>query len=105
MSDHDIIMHLDCRPFECGAIQGGFRQVLWKAKWLVIGLLAPEIVLFTAWYQYVEGRETARIVSKNLWKGRRGCKAASINEEFKAPNGNYQAASNDRRAYSFLKPQ
>jgi hypothetical protein len=38
--------------------------VLRKAGWLVLGLLAPELVAFTAWYQYVEAKRTARLVSR-----------------------------------------
>jgi len=58
-----------------------FRQLLRKGKWLVIGLLAPEMVLFTACYQYVRARETARMVSKHLRKRRGGNEAASVSRE------------------------
>jgi hypothetical protein len=86
---------------------GDFRQLLRKGEWLVIGLLASEMVLFTAWYQYVRARETARMVAKHLGKRRGGNEAAyvskeniavSVNEEDKALSRTQQATSNDVRA-------
>ncbi|CZT42690.1 uncharacterized protein RSE6_02630 [Rhynchosporium secalis] len=42
------------------------RQLLRKLKWLIIGLLAPEYVLFNAWYQYVQAKQTARRMLEEL---------------------------------------
>jgi hypothetical protein len=55
---------------------GDFRQLLRKGVWLMISLLAPEMVLFTTWYQYVRARETAKMVSKILRRVRREGEAA-----------------------------
>jgi hypothetical protein len=63
---------------------GEFRQLLRKEKWLLIGLLAPEMVLFTAWYQRVRARETAKMVSNNLGKVRRGEDGAAVSQEWVA---------------------
>jgi hypothetical protein len=46
--------------------EDSFCQTLRKIKWLVIGLIAPELVLFTAWYQYVRAKEMAEKVSSAL---------------------------------------
>lgn len=37
-----------------------------KTGWLVVGLVAPELVAFTALYQFVRAKQTARAVSKEL---------------------------------------
>src|SRR3569833_1218295 len=37
-------------------------QVLRKVGWLLVGLVAPEMVVFTAWYQ----RSTAKAISKEI---------------------------------------
>jgi hypothetical protein len=49
-----------------------------KGKWLLIGLLAPELVLFTAWYQNIRARGTAKKVTKNLRRVRRERKALTL---------------------------
>ena len=44
--------------------KGGLGQTLRKIKWLAIGLLAPELVLFTAWYQYIKAKQTAEMLTE-----------------------------------------
>jgi hypothetical protein len=60
---------------------GEFRQLLRKGKWLLIRLVAPEMVLFTAWYQHVRARDTVKMVSNNLRRVRRGEDMAAVSQE------------------------
>jgi hypothetical protein len=39
-----------------------------KACWLILGVLAPELVVFTAWYQHVKAKQTVIQVSKAFGK-------------------------------------
>ncbi|KAF4637087.1 hypothetical protein G7Y89_g991 [Cudoniella acicularis] len=52
-------------------------QVLRKIKWVIIGLVTPEFVLFMAWYQLVQAQETATLITKNLNKKRPGAGAGA----------------------------
>jgi hypothetical protein len=57
---------------------GEFRQLFRKGKWLFIGLLALELVLFTAWHQKIRAGEMAKMVTMNLRKVRRERKALTL---------------------------
>ncbi|KAJ7838832.1 hypothetical protein B0H13DRAFT_2418945, partial [Mycena leptocephala] len=53
------------------------RQFLRKLVWLAVGLLAPEVVTFTAWNQYADAARLVRELAKtarprpSLWSGLR----------------------------------
>jgi hypothetical protein len=90
-----------------------FCQFLRKGKWLVIGLLAPEVVLFMAWYQYVRARETAKMVSAKLMRVPLRGEAVLVkegNEGDKAENLSTQAtldeigAAKQQTGVCFLSP-
>ncbi|KAJ7183863.1 hypothetical protein C8R46DRAFT_1027508 [Mycena filopes] len=55
----------------------GARQFFRKLTWLAVGLLAPEVVTFTAWYQYVrasrliESLARSKKATKSRWLGYR----------------------------------
>ncbi|KAJ6564671.1 hypothetical protein B0H19DRAFT_866503, partial [Mycena capillaripes] len=42
----------------------GARQFLRKLVWLAVGLLAPEVVIFTAWNQYIDAARLVRELAK-----------------------------------------
>lgn len=53
MSHHDFAVVWTSIRLNIPEQDSGFKQVLRKFKWMVIGLLAPEYVLAVAWYQYI----------------------------------------------------
>jgi (2Fe-2S) ferredoxin len=55
----------------------------------LIGLLAPELVLFTAWYQNIRAREMEKVVTKHLRKVRRERKALTVAQP---PSDNIQTS-------------
>jgi hypothetical protein len=64
--DHDLIrtaVHLNVPEHN-----GDLRQFSRKGKWFLMGLLAPELVVFTAWYQDIRARGMTKIITKNLRK-------------------------------------
>jgi len=63
--------------------KGSVGQTIRKVKWLVIGLLAPELVLFTAWYQYVKAKQTAEMLTEYT-KQRKDLEDGAVMKERKA---------------------
>ena len=37
-----------------------------KAKWVLLGMFAPELVVYTAWSQWISARELTKIVNRHL---------------------------------------
>jgi hypothetical protein len=42
------------------------RPVLRKAGWLILALIAPELVVFVAWHQFIRAGETAEEMNEAL---------------------------------------
>ena len=53
-------LHLNIPPHG----EGSWARWLRKVKWLLIALFAPEVVLYTAWYQFYHARLLVRRLNK-----------------------------------------
>lgn len=48
----------------------GVKQVLKKAKWMLVGLVAPELILSIAWCQYIQARAMVKLMSRSVEQNR-----------------------------------
>ena len=69
-------IHLNVRPYKRTELQSWFETT----KWVVFGILAPELVVFVAWRQYVSAMALDRIVRGLQERGR--CSELSSNPTF-----------------------
>ena len=59
-------IHLNVRPYRKTELQSWIETI----KWVVFGILAPELVVFVAWRQYVSAMALDRIVKGLQERGR-----------------------------------
>jgi len=57
-------IHLNIQPYN-ERRGGGFARYLWRRmKWMLMGLVAPELVLYTAWLQFIQARLVTMMLRK-----------------------------------------
>ena len=58
-------IHLNIQPYNERRRRGGFAPYLWRRMWwMLMGLLAPELVLYTAWSQYIQARQVTLMLKE-----------------------------------------
>ena len=55
MSFDNVPVYLDRGASECAPGGNDYTRI---PGWLILGLIAPELVVFTAWHQFMDARET-----------------------------------------------
>jgi len=57
-------MHLHCLHLNVPVETGKLRALATKGRWVLIGLLAPEVVLYLACSQFLEARHLANELNR-----------------------------------------
>jgi hypothetical protein len=60
-------VHLNLQGKQSPGLSGKLESILYKPRWIVVGLFAPEVVVYIAWSQWL----SARMLKNEMQKIRR----------------------------------
>ena len=66
--------------------ESSIRQTCRKAKWVVAAIFAPEIAVFTAWYQWYWARQICQRLSESLKQANKDLKDESATGRLRFQN-------------------
>jgi hypothetical protein len=72
-------VHLNLQGKQSPGLSGKLESILYKPRWIVVGLFAPEVLVYMAWSQWLSARMLKNEMQKIRRTVRYSCEFSGIN--------------------------